>query len=175
MTATATLSDWLEILGLADPFSRLLAGAERFSAIRVTIAAARDVYPDVSQDYIAVLDLASELVDEAERIAAQQAAAVAEFNASVMDAGYFFAYDSDRLLSEADREEMAGIAQRIADDLEDLMSEIEGIEDEIEELENEIEALENDSAWDDLESAEDDLEAAADDLEEAAQALEEYE
>jgi len=175
VTATATLSDWLELLGLSEAFAGLFAGSERFTTLHSAIATARETYPGVSQDYISVLDLATRYVDEAQDVAREQAEAVADFNAAVVDAGYYFNYDSGRLLSSADRAEMQWIAEQVEDDLQAILDEIEDIEGEMESLQDDIEALEDDSAWDDLEAAEDDLEAATEELEDAAAALEAYE
>jgi DNA repair exonuclease SbcCD ATPase subunit len=174
MAATGTFSDWLELLGLDERFANLLAGRERFAAVRAAIADARDTYPGVSQDYVSVLDLASTFVDDVEDLADQQREAVDEFNASVMAQGYSFSYDAGRLLSEDDRDQMHAIAEAIEADLDDLMAEMEDLQNEIEALNSEIEDLQESSAFDDLEAAESELEDAEAELQEAAEALEAY-
>lgn len=99
MTVPA-FDDWMELMGLDSEMSRLLAGQISATAAEDAVQAARETYPDVSQDYIALLDLALDAVGEVRKAIEIQQRAVLEFNQRAEEFQLAIHYEPGRLMTE---------------------------------------------------------------------------
>jgi DNA repair exonuclease SbcCD ATPase subunit len=95
----------------------------------------------VSQDYIAVLEQLEPFFDEVGAAIDEQAELVDRFNGIMGDFGFGITPPVDRLLTEADIDEMREQRQQLADEFSDLRSAMEALQDEIEALMDELNDL----------------------------------
>lgn len=70
----------MELLGLDSVMSRLFAGEISAASAEDAVQAARETYPNVSQDYVALLDLALDAIGEVRKAIEVQQRSVLEFN-----------------------------------------------------------------------------------------------
>lgn len=162
--------DWMELIGLDGVISDLLAGELTIDDARNLIDDARDTFPNISQDYIALIDRTEAVLADVTRMIEEQEDAVDEFNDAASDFGIDFDHPGDRLLTSSElfeldrlRDDMEDQMQEIADEIEDIGEEIQDLADEMEDLSSEAESGVQDAA-DELEYAEDELTTAHDEL-----------
>lgn len=92
--------DWMELLGLESEMSRLLTGQISATAAEDAVQAARETYPNVSQDYVALLDLALDAIGEVRKAIEIQQRAVLQFNRSAEEFQLEVPYEPGRLMTE---------------------------------------------------------------------------
>ena len=132
------LETWMQLFGLGSLIPDLFAGKIGPSAADDAILAVRDDYPDVSQDYVALLDQALSLTAMVRRSIEDQNQAIAAFNGEAAAFQLFFGHDPDRLLTEDETALLDEIEARLARLLADQEREFQRTEREAEELQNEI-------------------------------------
>ncbi len=194
MLKSASLNNWLELLNLKATFEDLFVGNITTEAAESALDNAILIYPNVSGDYISVLETARGVIGDVRSIITDQGRMVDEFNDAVLQAALDgltaagtlrFNRVDDRLLTideigqlEARQEEMAGLIEEISqgqidesEEMEQLAEEIAELIEQQEELMAEAEALAED-AEDMMDGAEANLEDAEAELEDAASELE---
>lgn len=173
MAVIPTLDDWLELLGLGSVMTSLFAGEISADAAEDAIRAEWESYPNVSQDYVAILEQAVFVVDAVRRSIEAQQDAIAEFNAAATEFGLSFDIEPGRLMTTDEEVEF----ERLGDE---LRHRIEMQETELSRLvrESEQQADESDQPTEEQEArkqaddAEDKVAAAEDEYEEALAAVE---
>lgn len=83
MPYTATFDDWLTLLGIRAEFMAAYEGRRAIGATVADLHAARDRWPGVDQDYVDVLNQATEAVLTLREIIAEQAAWLARLHENV--------------------------------------------------------------------------------------------
>ncbi len=142
MTAVPTFDDWLELLGLDSVMTTLLAGTISADAAEETIRAEWESYPDVSQDYVAILEQAVYAVAAVRLSIDSQQDAVAkfneasnEFNEAANEIELRFDYEPGRLMTSDEEVEF----ERLGEELRTRIERAEQ-EREAEQLQEELQA-----------------------------------
>ncbi len=162
--------DWMELIGLHGVINDLFSGELTIGDARSMIDEARDTFPDISQDYIALIERTNEVIKDVQLLIDVQEEAVEEFNEAAREFDLEFDHPGDRLLTSFElveldrlRDEMEDRMQEVADEIEDLAGEIEDLVSEMEDLASDAESMVEDAASE-LEYAEDELESAYEEL-----------
>lgn len=113
MTPIPSFDDWLELLGLDSVMAALLGGAITADAAEDAIRARWESYPDVSQDYVAILEQALHTVNAVRLSIEAQQDAVSEFNRLAQDFQLRFEAETGRLMTPDEEIDF----ERLADDL----------------------------------------------------------
>lgn len=101
-----TFNDWLELLGINEAITGLMAGTATLTEARDEAVSARAGWPSVSQDYVAVLDQLDPFFTDVAQVIAVQQEIVAQFNRAAVELGHGIDPPVDRLLSQADLDQM---------------------------------------------------------------------
>jgi predicted nucleic acid-binding Zn-ribbon protein len=133
-----TFRDWLELLGIDGPIDDLLAGGTTLTEARSRAGAARDTWPSVSQDYVAVLDELEPFFGEVADVIDEQLELVDRFNAIMVEFGLGITRPVDRLLSAADVEEMRRQHLELAEVLSAIREQMQRLEEQIEVLSEQL-------------------------------------
>lgn len=159
-----SLEDWMQLLGLTSIVPDLLTGRIGTADAEEAITAAKDQYPDVSQDYVAVLDQALSLIATVKATIDEQSQGIQAFNDAAAPYGLYFAHDTERLLTADDAVRLADLQKRLQRLLDQKQQELDRAKRDAEHIQNEISAL--------LREAEEITEDATDGVREAAEEAE---
>lgn len=175
MATQDSFFDWLELLGLKAVFDGLVAGRTTAADADDAVEAARDQYPGISQDYIAMLDQARAFIAEMRTVMRAEEDEIRQFNDDAASDDYYFVYTPGRLLTEDERAWFEELQQRLQADLQQHQATLQQLGRKAGRLNNEIERLAQDAedeiedALDKLKTVEENLEDAQDDLETVAE------
>lgn len=167
----ATLADWMHLLGTGDVVPDVIAGQITPKDACEALLAVRSDYPNVSQDYVAIIDLAIASLMPIEDMISQQDEAIDAWNAQAARDGLRFDHDPGKLLGEDDQhrfdvfiDKIAALAESRAREKQRLEREMEKAHEEALDIATEIES--------DMEDAQQQVASAAAEL---AAAVSEYE
>lgn len=130
MAYTATFDDWLALLGVRTEFLEAFTGRRQIGTAVADLDAARTRWPGVDQDYIEVLDQASEVVIGLRVTVAEQASWLRKLRMEVEEVNavqeYVFVSDPpadpvDRLLNQAELDQV----QLVLDEIDEAIGAIE--------------------------------------------------
>lgn len=111
-----TFRDWEELLALEDLTDSLRLGHQYPQTARNQIEEGQQDYPDVPFDYIRVLDGFMEFLISIEAAIEEQNAALESLSRSLMRIGYTLSWDTERLLTVTEKEDI----QRLVINLDDM-------------------------------------------------------
>lgn len=171
MTALPTFDDWLELLGLDSVMTSLLAGEMSAALAEDAIRARWESYPDVSQDYVAILEQALDVVNAVRLSIVAQQEAVSEFNESAIQFQVRFEFEPGRLMTTDEEVEFELLGEELRRRIEITELELAQLEREVEQFQNNVETDTSDAekmvaaAMDEYEEALSDYEDAVEELE----------
>ncbi len=147
VTAVPLFDDWLELLGLDSVMTALLAGTISADAAEDAIRAQWESYPDVSQDYVAILEQALYSVDAVRLSIDVQQEAVARFNEAAngfMEASneieLRFDHEPGRLMTSDEEVEFERLGEMLRTRTERAERELAELVREAEQLQVEVQA-----------------------------------
>lgn len=173
MAVIPTLDDWLELLGLGSVMTSLFAGEISADAAEDAIRAEWESYPNVSQDYVAILEQAVFAVDAVRRSIEAQQDAITEFNAVATEFGLSFDIEPGRLMTTDEEVEFERLGEELRHRIEMQETELSRLVRESEQQADESDQpTEEQEARKQADDAEDKVAAAEDEYEEALAAVE---
>lgn len=171
MSDLPDFDDWLELLGLKSTMDSLMAGGITADDAEDAIRAAFESYPDVSQDYVAILEQALIAVAEVRKSIVEQQAAIEDFNRQAEPLGLAIAFDSGRLLTADEQVELERRREQLQRSIEEREAELDRLQREAEQLQREV-AAEQEAAGAEMEDAVKEYEESQSDYEDAVVDLE---
>jgi chromosome segregation ATPase len=163
--------DWLELLGLKSTMDSLMSGSVTADDAEEAIRSSFESYPDVSQDYIAILEQALIAVDTVRKSIVEQQQAMEDFNRQAEPLGLAIAFDSGRLLTTDEQVELERRREQLQRSIEERQEELARLQREAEQLQREV-AEEQEAAAAELDDAVKEHEEAQSDYEDAVADLE---